>query len=61
MATWTGTNKTASSWTGGSKSTTFNEFLLMESGDSLLLEDSGLIILENSGTDQITWTNTTKN
>lgn len=33
----------------------------MESGDYLLLENGGYIVLEDSGTDQITWSNQTKN
>jgi hypothetical protein len=61
MATWTPETKNSSSWSGESKTLTFNEFLLMESGDYLLLENGGYIVLEDSGTDQITWSNQTKN
>lgn len=48
-------------WTNQTKSLTFIDFLLMESGDFLLLEDDGKIVLEQSGTAALTWTNETKN
>lgn len=60
MSTWTGENKVSSTWTGESKNVGGLGYLLMETGDFLLLESLDKIILEQTSAGGLVWSGENK-
>ena len=60
MATFTGVNKSSSTWTGQNKNLGGLGYILLETGFFLLTEASGKLILDQTSTGGIVWSGQNK-
>lgn len=60
MSTWTGVNKSSSTWTGESKNVGGLGYILLETGYFLLQESLDKIILEQTSAGGLVWTGENK-
>jgi hypothetical protein len=60
MSTFTGTNKSSSTWTGQNKNLGGLGYLLLETGFFLLTEASGKLILDQTSAGGVVWTGVSK-
>lgn len=60
MSTWTGVNKSSSTWTSENKNVGGLGYILMETGGFLLQESLDKIILEQTSAGGLVWTGENK-